>query len=122
MLKKIFILFLINISILGPRLLFSEEPLSLENLIKEAKENSPDILARQSLVLLEAISAIAESKYSVGEISQEDVFKLHLEIAKFYNNIMNLEEEKAAKQARLNTLLNRELQGCYLERRFRDLA
>ncbi len=216
MLKKFFILFLINIFILGQGVSFSEEPLSLESLIKEAKENSPDILAakkrweaaktripqaksldnpnigisfekiprgtikidktmpeermlsvtqmfpwfgklplkgkialvesqmfaaeyknkelqvinevknvyydlfmnykevqlkRQSLVLLEAISAIAESKYSVGEISQEEVFKLHLEIAKLNNNIINLEQEKAAKQTRLNTLLNREPQG-----------
>ncbi len=216
MFKNLLILFVVNIFILGQGVSFSEEPLSLESLITEARENSPDIYAakkrweaaktrvpqskslddpnigitfekiprgtlkidrtmpedrmlsvtqmfpwfgklplkgkialvesqmfaaeyknkelqvinevknayydlfmndkevalnRQSLVLLEALSAAAESKYSVGEVSQEDVFKLYLEIAKLNNNIINLEQEKAAKQTRLNTLLNREPQG-----------
>jgi len=45
MIKKIFIIFLVNLFILNIGFLYSVEPLSLEPLIKEAKEKNPDILA-----------------------------------------------------------------------------
>lgn len=213
MLKKVFILFFINMFILGLGVSFSEEPLSLENLIKEAKENSPDILAakkrweaaktripqaksledpsvgftlgkiprgtlklnktmpdermlsfsqflplfgklslkgkiavvesqmaaaeyknkelevinriknvyydlfmnykeielkKESFKLLESIAKVAEAKYAVGDMPQEEVYKIHSEIARLNNDIVNLEQERLAKQTKLNTLLNRE--------------
>lgn len=64
-------------------------------------------LKRQSLELLKDVAATAEAKYSVGDIKQEEVFKIHSEIAKFANAIANLEENQAAKITRINTLLNR---------------
>lgn len=68
-------------------------------------------LRQESLKLLEEIAKIAEAKYIVGEISQEDVFKINLEIARLSNDITNLKQENKAKQARLNSLLNRQLEG-----------
>lgn len=65
-------------------------------------------LNQESLKLLEAIANVAEAKYSVGEISQEEVFKLNLEIAGLYNRIQNLIEEQSAKKTKLNSLLNRQ--------------
>ncbi|MEW6009358.1 MAG: TolC family protein [Candidatus Omnitrophota bacterium] len=65
-------------------------------------------LNQGSLELLEAIVKVAQAKYSVGEISQEEIFKLNLEIAGLYNRIQNLEEEQSAKETKLNSLLNRE--------------
>lgn len=65
-------------------------------------------LNQESLEFLKALSAIAEAKYVVGEIMQEDVFKIHSEIAKISNNIANLKQENLAKQTKLNALLNRE--------------
>lgn len=65
-------------------------------------------LNQQSLGFLENIARIAEAKYAVGEIPQEEVFKIHLEVARLNTDIINLEQEKKAKQTRLNTLLNRQ--------------
>ncbi|MEK6728015.1 MAG: TolC family protein [Candidatus Omnitrophota bacterium] len=65
-------------------------------------------LKKESLELLESIAKVAETKYAVGDIAQEEVYKIHSEIASLNNDIVNLKEERLAKQTRLNTLLNRE--------------
>lgn len=65
-------------------------------------------LKEESLMLLEGIAKVAETKYSVGNVSQEEVFKIHAEIASLATDIMNLKEEQAAKKARLNTLINKD--------------
>lgn len=65
-------------------------------------------LNQQSLEFLEGIAKIAEAKYSVGEIPQEEVFKVDLEIAKLNTNILNLREENKSQQTRINALLNKE--------------
>lgn len=61
-----------------------------------------------SLRLLEGIARVSEAKYSVGEIPQEEVYKIHLEAARLNNIIKNLEQEKLSKQTTLNSLLNRD--------------
>jgi outer membrane protein TolC len=68
-------------------------------------------LREESLGLLENIAKIAEARYIVGELAQEDVFKIDLEIAKSSNDIINLKQEKLAKVTRLNSILNRELES-----------
>lgn len=213
MLKKIFILFLAGVFIFSLGFSYADAPLSLDSLIKEAKANSPDILAakkrweaslarapqaksldnpslglkfekiprgslkldktmasdrmlslsqmlpwfgklslkeriavveaqmyaaeykgkeleiinqvkksyydlfmnykdtelnRESLGLLKGIAKIAEAKYQIGTVSQEELLKIDLEIAKLDNNIANLKEERSAKETRINALLNRE--------------
>lgn len=65
-------------------------------------------LNQESLVFLEAVANIAQAKYAVGEISQEEVFKLTLEIAELSNRIQNLKRERLAKETRINTLLNKD--------------
>lgn len=65
-------------------------------------------LNQESLSLLESIAKVAEAKFAVGEIPQEEVYKIHVEIASLNNTIKNLEQEKLAKQTLLNTLLNME--------------
>lgn len=213
MIKKTVVIFLVNLILLNPGLLYSFEPISLDPLIEEAKRNNPEILAarkryeaasaripqakslddptvgltfektpgspfrlskampedrmlsisgmlpwfgklplkgkialvesqmfaselknkelniinavknayydlfmnykeielkEESLKFLENIAKIAEARYIVGEIAQEDVFKINLEIAKIGNEIINLKQEKLTKETRLNSLLNRE--------------
>lgn len=68
-------------------------------------------LSRESLRLLEGIAKVSGAKYSVGDITQEEVYKIHLEIARLNNNIKNLEQERAAKQTFLNALLSRDPEG-----------
>ncbi len=65
-------------------------------------------LREQSLEFLKSISAIAESKYIVGEIGQEDLFKINLEISLLINNINNLKKEKESKTTFINAILNRD--------------
>lgn len=64
-------------------------------------------LNQESLRLLKGVTKVAESRFAVGETSQEEVYKLHLEIARLNNIIKNLEQEKKAKETFINTLLNR---------------
>ncbi len=60
-----------------------------------------------SLVFLKEIAESAEAKYTVGDIQQEDLFKINLEIAKLSNDITNLKQERNSIETRLNALLNR---------------
>lgn len=88
-------------------------------IVKEVKSAYYDLfmnyqeieLSRQSLGLLEAIAKITEARYSVGDMPQEEVFKLQLESAKLSTNIINLEQEKLSQQTRVNTLLSRSPEG-----------
>jgi cobalt-zinc-cadmium efflux system outer membrane protein len=65
-------------------------------------------LKEESLGLLESIAKVAEAKYSVGSISQEEAFKIHGEIASLSSDIVNLREEQAAKKSLLNALINKD--------------
>jgi outer membrane protein TolC len=64
-------------------------------------------LNQHSLGLLIGIVKVAEARYSTGVISQEQVYKINLELAKLNTVILNLKQEQSAQQTRLNTLLNR---------------
>lgn len=68
-------------------------------------------LKKESLKLLESIAKVAEANYAVNDITQEEVYKIHSEIANLNNDIVNLEQENKAKHTRLNTLLNRDPEG-----------
>jgi len=68
---------------------------------KEAELNTA------SLVFLKETAENAESKYTVGDIQQEDLFKINLEIARLSNDIANLKQERNSIETRLNALLNR---------------
>jgi len=65
-------------------------------------------LIRESLALLEGIAKVAEKKYTVGYISQEEVYKIHLEAARLNNALQNLGQERSSRQTLLNSLLNRD--------------
>ncbi len=65
-------------------------------------------LNQQSFELLRSIAKVAEAKYAVGDISQEEVYKIHLELARLNNTLENLGQEKLSRQTRLNALLNKD--------------
>ncbi|MDP2941823.1 MAG: TolC family protein [Candidatus Omnitrophota bacterium] len=64
-------------------------------------------LNQQSFELLRGLAKVAEAKYAVGDISQEEVYKIHLELARLNNTLENLGQEKLSRQTRLNALLNK---------------
>ncbi len=92
---------------------YKQKELEVINAVKNAyydlfMNNKEIELNEQSLILLKSITKTAEAKYAVGKISQEELFKLNLEIARLSNVIINFREEIMAKETRLNTLINRD--------------
>ncbi len=57
--------------------------------------------------LLEEFARIADERYAVGLVSQQDSLKAQVELSKLHNSLLILEQEKASAEAALNTLLNR---------------
>lgn len=57
--------------------------------------------------LLEQFEEIAKSKYEVGKVSQQDMFKAQVESAKIRNRLLISEQEKEARRAKINMLLAR---------------
>lgn len=72
-------------------------------------------LNQESLKLLEGILSVALKRYIVKDMSQEEVYKIELELARLNNTIKNLEQERGAKETRLNALLNRDSENPIFE-------
>jgi outer membrane protein TolC len=64
-------------------------------------------LHQEHQALLERFLAIAEQKYAVGQVAQQDLLKAQVELAKLHNSLLEIEQERVATQAELNRLLNR---------------
>ncbi len=65
-------------------------------------------ITREIKDVLENVLRNAEVRYSLGQMSQQDVIKAQMEISILVNDILTLEAEKDVTQARLNALLNRD--------------
>lgn len=92
---------------------YKQKELEVINAVKNAyydlfMNDEESELNEQSLILLKSITKTVEARYVVREVSQEELFKLNLEIARLSNVILNLKQERKAKDTRLNTLLNRD--------------
>lgn len=57
--------------------------------------------------LLQNMSSIAEAKYATGQVSQQDVIKLNVEVTVLTNELITLEAEKGVAAARIKSLLDR---------------
>ena len=57
--------------------------------------------------VLKQMQKIAEAKYGVGEITQQDVLKAQAEISMLKARILELEQQQTVLKAKLNQLLNR---------------
>jgi outer membrane protein TolC len=84
-------------------------------IIKEVKAAYYDLshvyrtteVAQRNKKILEDFAKIVETRYSVGEGIQQDVFKAHVEVSKMVDELIMLSQRKKALEAKLNTLLNR---------------
>ncbi len=65
-----------------------------------------DLLTRNQ-TLLEKLLSVTESRYSVGKAVQQDVFKAQTQISILETKLVKLEQERAAREAEMNSLLNR---------------
>src|SRR3990172_1021712 len=57
--------------------------------------------------LLEEFIQIADQKYEVGQVSQQDSLKAHVELSKLHTSLLAVEQEKVSIEAQINALLNR---------------
>ncbi len=99
---------------------FKDKELEIINEVKSAYfdlfMNYKEIeLNEHSLSLLLVVAKSAQAKYSLGAISQEELFKINLEIAKLNTIIENLKQEQFSKQSKLNSLLNRDPESLLAE-------
>ena len=64
-------------------------------------------VTRRNKRILEDFAKIAETRYSVGEGIQQDVFKAHVEVSKMVDDLIMLDQRKRALEAKLKALLSR---------------
>ncbi|TAK03432.1 MAG: TolC family protein, partial [Candidatus Manganitrophaceae bacterium] len=98
------------------RTMASEEARSVRlKLMKKAKQAYYDLffaqkaleIHHQQLELARKFSRIAQEKFAVGEVGQQDVLRAQVELLQLANDRETLEQEQETAEARLNTLLNR---------------
>lgn len=64
-------------------------------------------ITKEIMELLSDMSGVAETKYSTGQVSQQDVIKVNVELTALNNDIISLEAEKGMAAAKLKSILNR---------------
>lgn len=64
-------------------------------------------ITRAEQDVLEQMQKIAETKYGVGEVMQQDVLKAQAEISMLQQRLYELEQEEVVLKAKLNLFLNR---------------
>lgn len=57
--------------------------------------------------ILETLAKIAETRYATGEGIQQDVLKAHVQISQMTDDLIMLDQKRAALEAKLYSLLNR---------------
>ncbi|MDD5449819.1 MAG: TolC family protein [Candidatus Omnitrophica bacterium] len=65
-------------------------------------------ITKENKLLLEQLASSAATRFSVGEASQQDALKAQVEIAKMDNELVMFEQQRQAKQAMLDVLLNKD--------------
>jgi outer membrane protein TolC len=64
-------------------------------------------VTQRSKSLLEELSKITQTRYSLGQAIQEDIIRIQVEISKMVDDLIMLEQKKRALAAKLNYLVNR---------------
>ena len=89
-----------------------ERKLELRRMVAEAyyqiyfADKSLEIVAKNIRVLDDFVT-LAETKYSVGQGAQQDIFKAQVERSKLLDMRISLEQQRRSLQAALNALLSR---------------
>ncbi|MGZ8519729.1 MAG: TolC family protein [Candidatus Binatia bacterium] len=64
-------------------------------------------ILREQLEIMRTIIRATEARYQVGRVTQQDVFKALLEQSEIMNQLINVEAEGSAAQAKLNSTMYR---------------
>lgn len=65
------------------------------------------VLTKENIGLMRKFARTAETKYTVGEITQQDALKARVELAKLENEIIKLRQQELGIKAMLMGILNR---------------
>ena len=65
------------------------------------------VLDQENVRLLRQFTNIAQTKYQVGEVSQQDVLKAEVELRKISNELIALRQQELSAKAMLMAILNR---------------
>lgn len=89
-----------------------ERKLELTRMLKEAyyqlyAVDRALLIVAKNLGIMTDLTIIAESRYSVGQGAQADIFKANLEKSKLLEMQISLQQQRASLAATLNYLLNR---------------
>jgi outer membrane protein, heavy metal efflux system len=92
-----------------------EEKTAILELIAEVKSSAAMLwrtramleISRENQRLLRQILAAAQTRYSVGKTSQQDVLKADIELTRLESQEIDYEQQAAADEAMLRSLLNR---------------
>lgn len=84
-------------------------------ILREAKQAYYDLfyahkaleIHHEQVALARKFSLIAQEKFAVGAVGQQDVLRAQVELLNLSNALVTLEQERETAEARLNTLLNR---------------
>lgn len=98
------------------RTMASEEARGVRlKILREAKQAYYDLfyahkaleIHHEQVALARKFSQIAQEKFAVGAVGQQDVLRAQVELLNLSNALVTLEQERESAEARLNTLLNR---------------
>jgi len=98
------------------RTMASEETRGVRlKILREAKQAYYDLfyahkaleIHHEQVALARKFSLIAQEKFAVGAVGQQDVLRAQVELLNLSNALVTLEQERETAEARLNTLLNR---------------
>lgn len=96
----------------GYRWSVEERKLELTRMVKEtyyqiySTDHSLDILDK-NIKILDDFIILAQTKYSVGQGAQQDIYKALLERSKMLDMKISLEQQRRSLEVNLNSLLNR---------------
>jgi len=65
------------------------------------------VLDRENLRLLGQFQSIAQTRYAVGQVSQQDVLKSQVELTLISNELISLRQQELSSKAMLMSILNR---------------
>lgn len=64
-------------------------------------------ITQESITLLKNLEKVAETKYTAGKVTQQDVLKAQVEITTLENTLLTLAQRKATAAAMINSLIDR---------------
>lgn len=98
------------------KMAFEDYQEQIKSVIQQVKSSYAELfliyrsieINEENKAILEQFASSAASRFSLGQVSQQDALKAQVELAKITNELIVLEQRRQIAQAKLNILLNRD--------------